>query len=448
MGTDSGDGRAQADRAFFAAAKQVLVAGVSASARINPALGRAVLVERGDGPYMIAPGGTKILDFHGGFGASFLGHNHPEIRAGVEAALDMGMVLGPETEHPRRLAEKIVELVPGAELVRYSNSGSEATMSAIRLARAHTGRKKILKFEGHFHGLHELVNFSTHPDPKEPVPGELIKPTIDSEGIPEEFAEFTLVAPWRDLAAVENAFARYPDEIAAVIVEPVNYNSGCLVAEKSYMAAVQQVVGDNGALLIYDEILSGFRTGTDCAQGYYGVTPDVTVLGKAVAGGMPLSVVAGKRGVMETFSPLGGAAHSGTYTGHLLGIMAAIAVLEEITQPGFYDGPDGIMAMAGKLYSGLRDIFARSGIHCRVQGLGARFGMYFGLDPEVEVKEYHVAATHDHALLSRFVSSCFAQGVYFHSYEMALGHHGFGGAHTPAVMDEALARIESACAAM
>ena len=305
MGTDSGDGRAQADREFFAEAEQVLEAGVSASARINPALGRAVLGERGDGPWMIAPGGAKILDFHGGFGASFLGHNHPGIRAGVEAALDMGMVLGPETEHPRRLAQKIVELVPGAELVRYSNSGSEATMSAIRLARAHTGRKKILKFEGHFHGLHELVNFSTHPDPKEPVPGELIAPTIDSAGIPEEFAEFTLVAPWHDLAAVENAFARYPDEIAAVIVEPVNYNSGCLVAEKGYMEAVQEVVRDNGAVLIYDEILSGFRTGTDCAQGYYGVTPDVTVLGKAVAGGMPLSVVAGKRAVMETFSPLG-----------------------------------------------------------------------------------------------------------------------------------------------
>lgn len=448
MGTDSGDGRERADLEFFAAAERVLVAGVSASARINPALGRAVLMERGDGPYMIAPGGAKILDFHGGFGASFLGHNHPCIRAGIEAALDLGMVLGPETEHPRRLAEKFVDLVPGAELVRYSNSGSEATMSAIRLARAHTGRKKILKFEGHFHGLHELVNFSTHPPPREPVPGELIAPTIDSAGIPEEFAEFTLVAPWHDLAAVEGAFARYPDEIAAVIVEPVNYNSGCLVAEKSYMEAVRAVVGENGALLIYDEILSGFRTGTDCAQGHYGVTPDVTVLGKAVAGGMPLSVLAGKRAVMETFSPLGGAAHSGTYTGHLLGIMAAIAVLEEITQPGFYDGPDGILAMADRLYSGLREIFARNGIRCRIQGLGARFGMYFGLDPEVEVRDYHVAASHDMVLLSRFVRSCFAHGVYFHSYDVALGHHGFGGAHTPAVIDEALGRIESACAAM
>lgn len=442
MGTDSDD------RAFFAEAEKVLVAGVSASARINPALGRAVLVERGDGPWMIASGGRRILDFHGGFGASFLGHNHPAIRAGIESALDMGLVLGPETEHPWRLAEKIVELVPGAELVRYSNSGSEATMSAIRLARAHTGRKKILKFEGHFHGLHELVNFSTHPEPREPVAGELIEPTIDSEGIPEEFAEFALVAPWHDLAAVENAFARYPGEIAAVIVEPVNYNSGCLVAEKSYMEAVQAVARENGAVLIYDEILSGFRTGTDCAQGYYGVTPDVTILGKAVAGGVPLSVVAGKREVMETFSPLGGAAHSGTYTGHLLGVMAARAVLDEVTKPGFYDGPEGIMAMAERLYSGLREIFARNGIRCRVQGLGARFGMYFGLDPEVEVKHYHVAASHDHGMLSRFVSSCFEHGVYFHSYDMALGHHGFGAAHTPAVMDEALARIEAACAAM
>ncbi len=436
------------DRAFFDAAAEVLVAGVSASARINPALGRAVLVERGDGPWLITPDGRRILDFHTGFGASFLGHNHPAIRAAVEAALDMGLVLGPETEHPRRLAEKVVELLPGAELVRYSNSGSEATMSAIRLARAHTGRRLILKFEGHFHGLHELANFNTHSPPSRPQPGKLLEPIIDSAGIPGEYADLVLVAPWLDVAAVENAFAQHRDDIAAVIMEPINYNSGCLVADPAYMQSVQAITRDNGAILIYDEVLSGFRTGTGCAQAYYGVTPDVTVLGKAVAGGIPLSILAGKRDVMKTFSPLGGAAHSGTYTGHLLGVMAARAVLDQITAPGFYDGPDGILAVADKLYSGLREIFARHGITCRVQGLGARFGLLFGLDPDVPVRHYHLAASHDHAMLGRFVSRAFEHGVYFHSYDMALGHHGFGSSHTPAIIDEALTRIDAACATM
>ena len=446
MGAESRDDRGVDDRAYFAEAEKVLVAGVSASARINPALGRAVLVERGDGPWLVTRDGRRILDFHGGFGASFLGHNHPAIRAAIESALDMGVVLGPETEQPRRLAEKIVELLPGMDLVRYSNSGSEATMSAIRLARAHTGRKKILKFEGHFHGLHELVNFSTHPEPQKPAAGELLEPTIDSDGIPGEYAELVLVAPWLDEAAVEKAFARHPGEIAAVIMEPINYNSGSLVADRAYMEAVREITRDNGAVLIYDEVLSGFRSGTGCAQAYYGVTPDVTILGKAVAGGIPLSIVTGKRDIMETFSPLGGAAHSGTYTGHLFGVMAARAVLDEITTPGFYDGPEGILAVADKLYSGLREIFARHGITCRVQGQGARFGLLFGLAPDVEVKHYHLAAAHDHRMLSRFVSSCFEQGVYFHSYDMALGHHGFGASHTPAVIDEALTRIDAACA--
>lgn len=430
----------------FAEAAKVLVGGVSGSARVNPALGHPMLVERGEGPWLYAPDGSAYVDFHTGFGATILGHNHSAIRAAIERALDIGIVHGPETVYPSKLAEWLVELVPSAELVRYANSGSEATMAAIRLARTHTGRNKILKFEGHFHGLHDHVIYNTHPAPRPPAPGRLLTPVVDSGGIPAAFAELVLVAPWNDMAAVDEAFALHGDDIAAVIVEPINYNSGCLIADRAYMRAVREISADRGAVLIYDEILSGFRTGVDCAQGYYGVTPDVTLLGKAVANGVPLAVIAGRRDVMQGFSPLGAAAHSGTYSGHIFGVLAALATLGELTAPGFYDGPAGIFATAGRVYGGLREIFARTGVRCRVQGLGARFGLYFGLDPFEEAKVYQDVAGHDAALLRRFARACFEKGVYFHTYDVVVGHHGFGASHSPDVIDEALNRIESACA--
>ncbi len=445
--TRATDTRDRAEEHFENAAR-VLVAGLSGSARENPGLGRAFLAERGDGPWLIASDGARYVDFHTGFGATILGHNHPGVRAAIEHALDIGIVHGPETVFAQRLAVRIVDLVPGAELVRYANSGSEATMAAIRLARAHTGRSKILKFEGHFHGLHDHVIFSTHPPPRDAAPGELLQPTIDSGGIPNEFADLALVAPWGDLPAVERAFREYAGEIAAVIMEPVNYNSGCLVASPGYMKAVRDLARGSGAVLIYDEILSGFRTGVDCTQGYYGVTPDVTLLGKAIANGVPLAVVAGRREIMETFSPLGSAAHSGTYSGHIFGLLAGLATLDELASPGFYDGPDGILAAADRLYSGLREIFERHSIRCRVQGLGARFGLYFGIDPASEPRVYQDVAGHDSESLKKFIAACYERGVYFHSYDVALGHHGFGASHGPSEIDDALNRIDAACSSM
>ena len=433
----------------FQNAARVLVAGLSGSARANPGLQHPFLAESGDGPWLITPDGSRYLDFHTGFGATILGHNHPGVRAAIEHALDLGIVHGPETVYAQRLAARIVDLVPGVELIRYANSGSEATMAAIRLARAHTGRSKILKFEGHFHGLHDHVIFSTHPPPRDSGPGgELLEPTVDSGGIPDEFANLVLVVPWGDAAAVERAFHEHANGIAAVIMEPINYNSGCLVADADYMGTVRDLAHAGGAVLIYDEILSGFRTGVDCAQGYYGVTPDVTLLGKAVANGVPLAIIAGRREVMESFSPLGSVAHSGTYSGHIFGLLAGLATLEELTEPGFYDGPDGIFSISERLYGGLREIFERHSIRCRVQGLGARFGLYFGIDPAAEPKVYQDVAGHDANSLKQFIGACFERGVYFHSYDVALGHHGFGASHGVSEIDEALSRIDDACSNM
>ena len=432
-----------ADEIHFLKAARVLVGGMSGAARENAALGRPMLAASGDGPYIVSPGGTRYLDFFTGFGATILGHNDPGVRAAIERGLDLGLVHGPETIYQAELAGRLTELVPCAELIRYANSGSEATMVAIRAARAHTGRSKILKFEGHFHGLQEHVLYSTHPPAREPAPGQLLEPSIDSAGIPSAFAEFVVVAPWNDLAAVERAFATC--DLAAVIMEPINYNAGCLVADRDYMLAVRDLTTRHGTVLIYDEVLSGFRTGVDCGQGYCGVTPDLALLGKAVANGVPLAVIAGGREVMETFGPLGPTAHSGTYSGHLFGVLAALATLEKLTGSGFYDGPDGLLACGKYFYDGLRGIFARHGIRCRVQGLGPRFSLYFGLDPDVEVKVYQDIVGHDFDMLKRFVRACFKQQVYFHSYDIVVGHHGFSAAHGHAELEESLERIDTAC---
>ena len=426
-------------------ARKVLVAGISGAARENAALGHAMLAARGEGPFIISPDGERYIDYFTGFGSIILGYGHSGVRAAIEQVLDMGIIHGPETVYQERLAARLVDLVPSAGLVRYANSGSEATMAAIRLARAYTGRTKLLKFEGHFHGLHEHALYNTHPPARAVETGEIIETSADSSGIPAAFADTVIVVPWNDLLAVEHAYDRYGSDIAAVIMEPINYNAGAVQAERGYLQAVREISRDRGSVLIFDEVLSGFRTGTSCAQGFFGVTPDVTLLGKAVANGVPLAVIAGRRDIMSSFMPLGSAAHSGTYSGHIFGVMAALATLDVLDGPGFYDGSEGMMARSNQFYEGLRNIFARHGIQCRVQGIGPRFGLYFGMDPEVEPHAYQDVAEHDSAMLKRFARACYARGVYFHVYDIVVGHHGFTSAHDVAIIHETLDRVDAAC---
>jgi glutamate-1-semialdehyde 2,1-aminomutase len=223
-------------------------------------------------------------------------------------------------------------------------------------------------------------------------------------------------------------------------MEPINYNQGCLTTTADYLRLVRDLTDRHGAVLIFDEVLSGFRTGAECAQGYYGVTPDLCTLAKAIANGVPLAVVAGRAEIMNTLAPLGGAAQSGTYTAHLFGILAALAALDEITAPGFYDG---IFASADRLYAGLNRLFDRHGVLARAQGLGARFGLYFGSNAPVE--RYSDAVQADSALAAAFVRACAANGVYFHSYgRLVIGHHGISASHTLPDIDEALARVDRA----
>lgn len=419
-------------------AQQHLAAGVSASTRVNKALGRPFIAMRGEGSRLWDVDGNELIDLCTSHGGSILGHKHPKIVAAIQKALDMGILCSYETEYQGKLAAKVCQMVPVAELCRFTCSGTEATMHAIRLARTVTGREKILKFEGHFHGYHDYVHFTWGPDLKDlPSPDE--SPTIsESPGVPKGMNQYCISAPWNNVVALEKAVKKNKDELAAVICEPVNYNAGCIIPDKEYMQAMRQLCTDNGIILIYDEVLSAFRMGTDCGQGYLGVTPDLCTIGKCVAGGTPLSVFAGKREYMENVSPLGKkSGHSGTYTGHLIPVMAAIACLDEISSPGFYDH---IYKLANKLYGGMTELLAKHGIKGRVQGLGARFGLYFGVDKEV--KHYRDAALADKEMLMKFLKLTYENGVYFHDYQGHPCHHGFSSAHSLEDMDEVLDKLD------
>ena len=426
---------------LFEFANRYMVAGVSASARLNAALGRPLYLTRGDGCRVYDVDGNVYIDYNLSHGASLLGHNHPQIRKAIEQALDMGVICAYETEYHSRLAETLCQVIPCAEQVRFANSGSEATLAAIRLARAATGRQKILKFEGHFHGLHDYVVWNAHGPVRDELPTyPYIPPQVESAGVPPQLADLVLIVPWNDPAAFVQALREHGHELAAVICEPVNYNSGCIPPQPGMLDLLREETSKRGIVLIFDEVLSAFRMAPGGAQGYFGVTPDVCTLAKAVANGLPLAVVAGQRQFMQLFSPLGPVAHSGTYSGHLFAVLAALGSLAEITQPGFYGR---MLATAERLYAGLTELFDSHRIPARVQGLGARFGIYFGVTKEV--RNYQDAARIDGELGYRFIRACFEEGVYFHNYgKLALGHHGFSASHTSADIDESLSRIEDA----
>ncbi len=437
-------GHSRADE-LFDFSSRYMVAGVSASGRLNAATGRPLYLTHGDGCRIYDVDGREFIDYNLSHGATFLGHNHPRIRAAIQEALEMGVICAYETEYHSRTAQMISEIVPSAEQVRFANSGTEATMVAIRLARAATSRSKILKFEGHFHGLHDYVMWNAHGPARDQFPTyPYVPPLVESSGVPDQVQDLVVVVPWNDPEAFHRAMNEHGDELAGVICEPVNYNSGCIPPQPGFLQLLREESSKHGVVLIFDEVLSGFRMAPGGAQEYYGVTPDISTLAKAVANGLPLAVVAGKREFMRLLSPLGSAAHSGTYAGHLFAMLSAIASLSEIRQDGFYDA---IFAKANLLYSGLRGLFEAHGVPARVQGLGARFGIYFGVTKEVRC--YQDCAKIDNDLAYSFIRACFDRGLYFHNYgKMALGHHGFSAAHSMADIEETLNRVEDALHSM
>jgi len=409
--------------------------GVNASARHNPALGHPLFMQRGEGAYLFDVDGRRYIDYCMSHGASLLGHGPPAVLSAVQEALDMGLLLAYETEIQVEVAERLLALFPGMDMVRYACSGTETTWHALRVARAYTGRYGVVKFEGHYHGVNDTVGFSHWPDPALAGPVDQPRPVPDSAGIPPGSAELITILPFNDIEALERCLRERWGTIAALIMEPVNYDSCGIVPGPEFLRAVRDLTRQLGIVLIFDEVLSGFRGGPGPALGS-AMIADMTVLGKAVGGGMPVSAFLGRREIMETCSPVGPALHSGTYNAPPVLVIAIRALLDEVTRPGFYAGLD---ALGERLYSGMRELLARRGIAAWVQGVGARFGLLFGLDREPQ--NYRDVARQDMDMMCRFHLACLKRGVYLHYVSP---HHGYSSAHTMADIDETLNVMDAA----
>ncbi len=422
---------------LYETAQQVLPGGVTASFRVNRAIGRPFYVARGDGPYVYDLDGNQFVDMCTSHGASLLGHNHPKLKAAVAQALELGIICSYESEHHTTLAQQVCDMVPCADMVRFAGSGTETVMHALRLARTATGRERIIKFEGHFHGYSDALNYSVSPPLAEAGPVDAPHAYPESGGMPAHNSEQIIVVPFNDVPALETAFALYGKEVAALIMEPVNYDQGCILPEAGFAQRCRELCDAHGVLLFFDEVLTAFRMGPGGAQQYLGVTPDLCVLGKAFGAGMPISALAGKRAVMQALKPLGASEMSGTFLAHLTGVLAASAALAEYSTPGFYAKMD---AVSEHFYSGFQALIDGSGVPLRLQHLGPRFGLYFGV--QTPVTNYRQAAEKNRAMELTFIKGCIARGVFFHPSP----HHGFSAAHTEADMDRVLAAAEGALA--
>jgi glutamate-1-semialdehyde 2,1-aminomutase len=357
--------------------------------------------------------------------------------------LDTGAACSYENELQTELAELICAMVPACERVRFVGSGTEATMHAIRLARAYTGRTKLLKIEGNFHGYHDQVMFSIGTPADQLGPDTAPTKWAGSSGIAPGLAENLVLVPYNRPDLLRSALEQHGHEIAVVMCEPIYFNAGCILPTPEFLAALRDEPRRHGALLMFDEVLSAFRMGPGGAQEYLGVTPDLCTLGKAVGGGYPLSVFGGKREIMDRLMPTGDCQHSGTYNGHPVCVAAALAALKIYGAPGFYEH---IRSVGERLFAGLNAAFERHHVAGRVAGLGARFGVYFG--DVGRLGSYRDAVQHDRQMMLRFIRAAIEQGVYFHDYGGGACHHGFCAALTLADVDEALARLDRAISSL
>lgn len=415
---------------LFAEAQQCLVGGVTAGARSSALFPTPFFAAHAAGSRITDVDGKTYLDLHTSFGAALLGHGHPRIVAAVQQALADGILCAMETPVNATAARKLTEIIPCAEKVRFTGTGTETTYAVIKLARAFTKKNVVVKFEGHFHGFNDSLQYNFWPPRQAGLP-ELY---VESQGAPAGNERNIIVLPFNDTGALEKTLRSRRGEIAAVILEPVNFNSGGIRPRPDFLQALRALTKELNIVLIFDEILSGFRTGPGCMQAHLGVTPDLCTLGKALAAGMPLSAFAGRADIMGHLTPLGKVSHSGTYLAHPTSIYACNAFLDEIARPNFW--PD-LLGRTDRLCAGLRQIIAKHGVKCWLQQTGARFCFLFGLDREPQNYRELVDAR-DVALTGRFFQSAMANGIFtWTGY-----HHGISAAHTDADVDGILSRVD------
>lgn len=411
---------------LFARAKLRMPGGVNSPVRAFAAVGGdPVFFERAEGAHMWDVDGKRYIDYIGSWGPMICGHAHPAIIEAVQRAASQGLSFGAPSPGEVTMAEKICELVPSLDQVRMVSSGTEAAMSALRVARAATGRDRFIKFEGCYHGHADsfLVKAGS---------GAQTLGVPTSPGVPAALAELTLNARFNDLDSVRELFERYPDEIACVAVEPIAGNMNCIPPQPGFLEGLRDLCDQYGAALLFDEVMTGFRVHPQGAQGLYGITPDLSCFGKVIGAGMPVGAFGGKAKYMDLVAPSGPVYQAGTLSGNPVAMAAGIANLELISQPGFYEG---LADTTGRLAKGLKQAADQAGIPMATVAVGGMFGFFF--TEAQAVTNFEQAAACDIERFKAFFTGMLAEGIYLAPSAFEAGF--VSSAHSPADIDDTLA---------
>ena len=419
---------------LFDRAAKSIPGGVNSPVRAFRSVGGTPrFIERAQGAYIWDAEGTRYIDYLGSWGPAILGHAHPEVIRAVQAAAENGLSFGAPTEAEIEIAEAIIARLPSMEQVRLVSSGTEATMSAIRLARGYTNRTRIIKFEGCYHGHADslLVKAGS---------GLLTFGNPTSSGVPAEFVQHTLVLDFNDLDSVAAAFKQYPDDIACIIVEPIAGNMNLVKPRPGFLEGLRELCTQYGTVLIFDEVMTGFRAGPRGVQGLSGVTPDLTTLAKVIGGGMPVGAFGGRADIMAHIAPLGGVYQAGTLSGNPVAVAAGLTTLRLLDQPGFYEQ---LETRTSQLAQGLQARARASGLAFSADSVGGMFGIYFRESVPTtfaEVSDSNVE------LFKRFFHGMLERGVHFAPSAFEAGF--VSGAHDSAVIDETLDIAENVFATL
>jgi len=419
---------------LFARALQLMPGGVNSPVRAFRSVGGApFFVKAARGATLVTADDRELIDLVCTWGPAIHGHNHPRIKAAIAAALENGTSFGAPSPYEVEMAELITRFVPSIEKVRMCNSGTEATMSAVRLARGFTGRDKIVKFSGCYHGHSDslLVKAGS---------GALTHGHPDSAGVPEAFARETIVLPFNEHAALAMAFARFPGEIAAVIIEPYMGNVGFVPAVRDYLKHVRAACTAQDTLLIFDEVMTGFRLAMGGVQELEKVTPDLTCLGKIIGGGLPVGAFGGRANIMDQLAPLGPVYQAGTLSGNPLAMAAGIAALKLLREENPYER---LHALGRQVRDALQDAAKKKGLPAQVPQVGSMFSLFFTRTP---VRDYSTALTSDAKLFAKFFHTCLDRGVYLppSAYEtcfLSTAHEGTAIDKACEVMTQAIAEL-------
>ena len=419
---------------LFRRARTLMPGGVNSPVRAFKSVGgEPFFVERAEGPWLFDADGRRSIDYVGSWGPMIVGHNHPQVLAAVIETARRGLSFGTPNPLEVTMAETLAELVPSCEMVRMVNSGTEATLSAIRLARGATGRSRIVKFEGCYHGHGDsfLVKAGS---------GALTFGVPNSPGVPKALADLTLTLPYNDFEAATALFDEAGGDIAGLIIEPVVGNANCLPPRAGYLQHLRELCTRHGVVLIFDEVMTGFRVALGGAQARYGVTPDLSTFGKVIGGGMPVGAYGGRRDLMQQIAPAGPIYQAGTLSGNPVAMAAGLAMLDLVRTPGFHDA---LESATHALCDGLEAAARAAGVPFTTQRVGGMFGMFFSRDP---VDTYAGALACDTAAFNRFFHAMLERGVFLAPSAFEAGF--MSSAHGPEVIEETLAAARAAFASL